>query len=88
MLISFFFFVYYVFLTTSFYSFITKANQASMDLNNSTYFEREFELCTTLGQGSFGDVFKVRSRSDGQTYAIKRTKAPFYGNKDKYVFAY
>lgn len=41
---------------------------------NDPYFEQCFETICKLGEGSFGEVFKVRSRDDGKLYAIKKTK--------------
>lgn len=36
--------------------------------------EPEFRIISKLGEGSFADVFKVRSNRDGKFYAIKRLK--------------
>ena len=36
-----------------------------------------------LGVGTFADVFKVRSNSDGMLWAIKRNKKQFRGRKDR-----
>lgn len=48
------------------------------DHNKSdSYFEQCFETIRKLGEGSFGEVFKVRSRDDGNFYAIKKTKQIF-----------
>lgn len=44
---------------------------------NESYFEQCFETVCKLGEGSFGEVFKVRSRDDGRYYAIKKTKQIF-----------
>ena len=33
-------------------------------------FETDFETLSFLGQGAFGEVFKVRNRLDGQVYAL------------------
>lgn len=44
---------------------------------NDSYFEQCFETIRKLGEGSFGEVFKVRSRDDGRFYAIKKTKQIF-----------
>ncbi|XP_049278109.1 membrane-associated tyrosine- and threonine-specific cdc2-inhibitory kinase [Anopheles funestus] len=42
-----------------------------------TYYEQCFEQLTKVGEGSFGEVFKVRSRVDGRLYAVKKSKAYF-----------
>ena len=39
-------------------------------------FMRAFQNLASLGAGSFCDVYRVRSRVDGCTYAVKRRKAP------------
>lgn len=44
---------------------------------NESYFEQCFETICKLGEGSFGEVFKVRCRDDGKFYAIKKTKQNF-----------
>jgi membrane-associated tyrosine- and threonine-specific cdc2-inhibitory kinase len=44
---------------------------------NESYFEQCFETICKLGEGSFGEVFKVRCRDDGKFYAIKKTKQIF-----------
>uniref|UniRef100_A0A182PQV1 Membrane-associated tyrosine- and threonine-specific cdc2-inhibitory kinase n=1 Tax=Anopheles epiroticus TaxID=199890 RepID=A0A182PQV1_9DIPT len=42
-----------------------------------TYYEQCFEQLTKVGEGSFGEVFKVRSRTDGRLYAVKKSKTYF-----------
>jgi serine/threonine protein kinase len=37
-------------------------------------FANDFEILGKIGEGSFGEAFKVRSISDGQVYAIKKAK--------------
>ncbi len=41
---------------------------------SSTASLNDFEIQKSLGEGSFGSVFKVRRRTDGQTYALKKVK--------------
>ncbi|XP_044741015.1 membrane-associated tyrosine- and threonine-specific cdc2-inhibitory kinase [Chrysoperla carnea] len=48
-----------------------------------TYFNQCFYDVKTIGQGSFGVVYRVRFREDGQLYAIKKSKSKFYGKNDK-----
>lgn len=40
---------------------------------SESYFEQCFDVIERIGEGSFGEVFKVRSRDDGRLYAIKRS---------------
>lgn len=42
-----------------------------------SYYEQCFEQISKIGEGSFGEVFKVRSRDDGQLYAVKISKCSF-----------
>lgn len=41
--------------------------------SRESYFDQCFEVLTRLGEGSFGEVFKVRSKEDGRLYAIKKS---------------
>lgn len=43
----------------------------------------DFDVIDELGNGSFGNVFKVMSRLDGCMYAIKVAHRPAKGNADK-----
>lgn len=38
-----------------------------------TFFDQCFEIIAKIGEGSFGEVFKVRSKENGRLYAIKRS---------------
>lgn len=42
-----------------------------------SYFQQCFEIVSKIGEGSFGEVFKVRCREDGQFYAVKKSKEYF-----------
>ena len=46
-------------------------------------FHSDFDIIGELGNGSFGNVFKVLSRLDGCMYAIKVAHRPAKGNADK-----
>lgn len=35
---------------------------------------KEFEILAKLGEGAFGQVFKVRRKQDGEIYALKKIK--------------
>ena len=48
-----------------------------------TFFHQCFYVEGNIGSGSFGDVFRVRSKEDGQMYAIKRSRVPFRGTTDR-----
>lgn len=36
-----------------------------------------------MGEGSFGEVYKVRSRDDGRLYAVKKSRQRFRGQWDR-----
>ncbi|XP_006873951.1 PREDICTED: membrane-associated tyrosine- and threonine-specific cdc2-inhibitory kinase [Chrysochloris asiatica] len=65
--------------------------EASEPLQSSSYdpsrpesfFQQCFQQVGRLGRGSYGEVFKVRSKEDGRLYAIKRSMSPFRGPKDR-----
>jgi tRNA A-37 threonylcarbamoyl transferase component Bud32 len=46
-------------------------------------FNQDFEILDTIGNGSFGTVYKCKSRLDGCTYAIKTTKRRARGTADR-----
>lgn len=41
---------------------------------NESYFEQCFDQIVRIGEGSFGEVFRVRSKEDGKFYAIKKMR--------------
>ena len=42
-----------------------------------------FEILGVLGRGTFADVFKVRSKKDGNLYAVKKHRRQFRGRRDR-----
>ncbi|XP_060028507.1 membrane-associated tyrosine- and threonine-specific cdc2-inhibitory kinase isoform X2 [Erinaceus europaeus] len=48
-----------------------------------SFFHQSFQTLGLLGHGSYGEVFKVRSKEDGRLYAVKRSMSPFRGPKDR-----
>nr|XP_020666278.1 membrane-associated tyrosine- and threonine-specific cdc2-inhibitory kinase [Pogona vitticeps]XP_020666279.1 membrane-associated tyrosine- and threonine-specific cdc2-inhibitory kinase [Pogona vitticeps] len=47
------------------------------------FFRQCFQQLSRLGRGSFGEVYKVRCKEDGQLYAVKRSVEPFRGEGDR-----
>ncbi len=52
-------------------------------INKRDRLHTEFDVCAKIGEGTFGEAFKVRSRIDGRFYAIKRAKESYLGFKDR-----
>lgn len=48
-------------------------NSIYQPAKKETFFDQCFEVIAKIGEGSFGEVFKVRSKEDGRLYAIKRS---------------
>ncbi len=46
-------------------------------------FITDFEVIQKIGEGSFGEAFKVRSKIDGQFYAVKKAKEKYLGYRDR-----
>lgn len=46
-------------------------------------FSADFENLGKLGSGAFADVYKVRSKTDQQLYAVKRNRRHFRGKRDR-----
>lgn len=46
-------------------------------------FLTDFQTLSKLGEGTFGEAFKVISRIDGQMYAVKKAKERYLGFKDR-----
>ena len=49
----------------------------------SISFDSDFDNVSKLGSGAFADVYKARSKSDNQFYALKRNKRQFRGRRDR-----
>ena len=48
-----------------------------------SFFQHKFDVQDKIGSGSFGDVFRVRSREDGRFYAVKKSQVAFKGRADR-----
>ena len=48
------------------------------------FFEQCFVIENVIGCGSFGKVYKVKSKEDGQYYAVKKSREQFKGHADRY----
>ncbi len=48
-----------------------------------SYFEQAFVVESKIGTGCFGTVYKVRSKEDGQLYAVKIARATYKGRSDR-----
>ncbi|KAH8270495.1 hypothetical protein KR018_010817 [Drosophila ironensis] len=58
------------------------ATSSGVELSaDGSHFELCFDRLAKLGEGSFGEVFQVRDRSDGRLYAVKISKQLFRGEQ-------
>lgn len=54
------------------------------EMSQPNRFETDYTLLRNLGNGEFSDAWEVQDHTrDGQVYAVKRTKQPFLGPKDR-----
>jgi len=51
-------------------------------------FQEEYVNLGKIGMGTFSEVFCVRSRSDQQMYAIKKSKRKFLSKRDRALFMF
>ncbi|XP_052233835.1 membrane-associated tyrosine- and threonine-specific cdc2-inhibitory kinase-like isoform X2 [Dreissena polymorpha] len=51
--------------------------------SRESYFSQCFLIISQLGVGSFGEVFKVKSKEDGKLYAVKKSRDRFRGESDR-----
>lgn len=49
----------------------------------SNRFLTEYQVIEKLGEGCFGEAFLVRSKTNGQMYAIKKAKQKYIGLRDR-----
>ena len=52
-------------------------------LNKFDRLYTEFEVIAKIGEGTFGEAFKVKSRIDCRFYAVKKAKERYMGYKDR-----
>lgn len=71
--------MYSLFLLTA---FIVQSPLYSAE-KTALYFEQCYAIEEKLGVGSFGEVYRVRSKEDGRQYACKRTLLRFRGEGDR-----
>ena len=56
---------------------------SNANVSETSRFDTDYEIIGTLGDGSFGTVYKCRSRVDKRMYAIKIAKRRAKGNADR-----
>jgi len=50
---------------------------------SNSMFDKNFDIICNLGRGSFSDVFKTKSKSDGNYYAVKQARHQFRGYQER-----
>lgn len=56
------------------------------ELSQPSRFETDYTLLRNLGNGEFSDAWEVQDHTrEGKVYAVKRTKQPFLGPKDRWA---
>lgn len=67
-------------LDNSFQLLMSGGNNATTSIFRST-----FDIQERLGFGSFGDVFRVRSKLNQKEYAVKKSRRMYIGEADRHV---
>lgn len=49
------------------------------------FFRQFFDIQERIGFGSFGDVYRVKSKVDNKEYAIKKSRRTYTGESDRLV---
>lgn len=52
---------------------------------SANFFRQFFDIQERIGFGSFGDVYRVKSKVDNKEYAIKKSRRTYAGESDRYV---
>ncbi|KAI3650957.1 hypothetical protein MP228_004438 [Amoeboaphelidium protococcarum] len=47
------------------------------------YLDRQYDVISMIGSGQYAEILLVKSRSDGNLYAVKRAFNPYSGAKDR-----
>lgn len=63
----------------------SRNSRMSTELNQSEVitFDVDFDNVSLLGRGAFANVYKARSKKDGQFYAVKKSRQQFRGRRDR-----
>lgn len=68
------------------FHYITSNTSSSGNPNaGSIFFRQFFDIQERIGFGSFGDVYRVKSKKDNKEYAIKKSRRVYAGEKDRFV---
>eukprot|EP00058_Branchiostoma_floridae_P020304 XP_002605794.1 hypothetical protein BRAFLDRAFT_121900 [Branchiostoma floridae] len=62
---------------------VPPVSRVFINSSKELFFDQCFGIVDKLGEGSFGEVFKVRSKEDGKLYAVKRSRERFRGEYDR-----
>lgn len=53
--------------------------------SGSSFFRQYFDIQERIGFGSFGDVYRVKSKLDNKDYAVKKSRRTYAGEGDRQV---
>ena len=66
--------------------YTSPAALSKQDISVQFQFDRHFKDWKKVGVGSFGEVFRAQSVSNGKIYAIKRSRRAFNGRADRETY--
>lgn len=65
------------------FQYLMNSNPGSANGGGNTLFRKMFEIQERLGFGSFGDVYRVKSKADNKEYAVKKSRRTYAGESDR-----
>lgn len=66
-------------------SSVLVSSSKEAEMQQPSWFETNFTVLRSLGNGTFSDACEVFDKQRGGTFAVKRTKQAFGGTKDRLV---
>lgn len=72
-------------LDNSFHYLMNHTATSGAGNSGSNFFRQFFDIQERIGFGSFGDVYRVKSKVDNKEYAIKKSRRTYSGESDRLV---